>query len=64
MKSSDLQSKIIFEEHESKESDVMKEYNINGFPTMILITNNNEKIIYDGNRSIEEITSFVENHAK
>lgn len=38
-----------------------KEYNVKGFPTLILVNNNN-KVTYEGERSADAIISFIKDN--
>ena len=49
---------------QSKVREKITEYNISGFPTILLLDENNAKIDeYNGERSIEALTSYVNSRA-
>ena len=62
MKNKDIEVLDIKCEQESNE-ELCRRYQIEGFPTIKLIVGNNV-IEYDGERSLEGLTSFINNNVK
>lgn len=50
-----------FDVDNQKDNKMFKEHNIQGFPTLILIKNN-EKIEYNGSRDLDSVTNFINSY--
>lgn len=46
-----------------KNEAVVKEYNVNGYPTIMVLRNNKKPVTFDDERTTENLASFVENNA-
>ena len=42
-----------------KNRELMKQYNISGFPTILLMLSNGKKVKYNGNRSYDDLVVFL-----
>lgn len=57
-------SNLIVAQIDATANDIPKGFEVTGFPTIYLVPMNNQPVKYEGNRDIDDLVKFIENHSQ
>ncbi|CAF1469685.1 unnamed protein product [Adineta ricciae] len=58
------QSNLIVAQIDATANDIPKGFEVAGFPTIYLVPMNNQPVKYEGNRDLDDLVKFIENHSQ
>ena len=56
------QSDMVIAQIDATTNDIPKDFDVTGFPTIYFVPTNNEAVKYNGDRQLDDLIDFIDNH--